>query len=648
MKRTLKIALSVVLGAAMVVPALAQDAFPDTPENHWAYEALREMKNNGLLVGYPDGLFRGPRPASRYELAVAIHATYKHLKNITDGLNGRIDDLKKVVDNIKPGSAGVSQAELDNLKQAISALQTSQKNMQAWGDDIANLKKLAATFEKELSSMGVDVEALKKGMSDLADRVGVLEKKKLPVDIHGDLTFFGAGGYSTSDRFGLRVDGQPTGYGRGAYNGAPVGANRDFSVFHEAALSLSGTNEEGPKWGTTVVVGNMLGPGGNFTQSTSAVSPFDEALNSTDIYIQDAWVTFDTSLVGQGFNATVGRFGKKLNGYVFKRPDVTPYMDSQRWDNGKWAVDGGNLGFKFGGASLEVFGGNTTPNTVNGGLQGMSAGRLSGPNPNNAGLTMGALDIHRMLGAALSVPLSSQGELNLAYLWLDSDNVVGTSNGPANRVNVFGGDLGFKFGAVKVEGGYSQSDVNYNSTGKVTDDNAAWWVKAGFGGEKWGVKGWYRNIEPLFGAPGDWGRLGTWWNPTDIKGYGAAAHINLSDDFRLYGGAEMYEGLGGPNSTLVSTDEFNRYTAGLGYKVNDNWHLGLGWESLEVKSASFGGLKPREVWYNVGLDYNLGANSSLSFLWQISDFDGKGTGFAPGGFDRQTGGLITTQLSVRF
>ena len=149
MKRTLKIALSAVLGAALIVPAIAQDAFPDTPENHWAYEALREMKNNGLLVGYPDGLFRGPRPASRYELAVAIHATYKHLKNITDGLDGRINDLKKLIDDMKPGtSTGVSQAEFDSLKAAVADLQGQMGSMKAWGTDIASLKKMAGTFRR--------------------------------------------------------------------------------------------------------------------------------------------------------------------------------------------------------------------------------------------------------------------------------------------------------------------------------------------------------------------------------------------------------------------------------------------------------------------------------------------------------------------
>src|SRR5579862_8717901 len=90
MTRTFRLALTAVLSLAVVIPAIAQDNFPDVPDNHWAYEALKRMKSEGLLVGYPDGLFRGNRPATRYELAVAVHATYVHLRNMIDNLNSQI------------------------------------------------------------------------------------------------------------------------------------------------------------------------------------------------------------------------------------------------------------------------------------------------------------------------------------------------------------------------------------------------------------------------------------------------------------------------------------------------------------------------------------------------------------------------------
>ena len=84
MKRTAKYALSAVIVAALAAPAFAQDNFPDTPANHWAYEAVARLKKDGILVGYPPvgnnpGLFLGSRPATRYEMAAAVFAAYTNL-----------------------------------------------------------------------------------------------------------------------------------------------------------------------------------------------------------------------------------------------------------------------------------------------------------------------------------------------------------------------------------------------------------------------------------------------------------------------------------------------------------------------------------------------------------------------------------------
>src|SRR5437016_10762653 len=121
MNRTLKYALSAALSALIIVPALAQDNFPDVQESHWAYKDLLRMKQEGLLVGYPDGLFRGGRPASRYELAVAIAAVWNNLKGQLDSLNSQISDLKSKLDQAP------TKADLDALRDAISALQAQTK-----------------------------------------------------------------------------------------------------------------------------------------------------------------------------------------------------------------------------------------------------------------------------------------------------------------------------------------------------------------------------------------------------------------------------------------------------------------------------------------------------------------------------------------
>lgn len=47
-------------------------AFPDTPENHWAYEYIAKLAAEGIIEGYPDGNFSGDRTMTRYEYAAML------------------------------------------------------------------------------------------------------------------------------------------------------------------------------------------------------------------------------------------------------------------------------------------------------------------------------------------------------------------------------------------------------------------------------------------------------------------------------------------------------------------------------------------------------------------------------------------------
>jgi hypothetical protein len=682
MTRTFRYALTAVLSLVVVIPAMAQDNFPDVPDNHWAYDALKRMKSEGLLVGYPDGLFRGNRPATRYELAVAVHATYVHLRNMIDNLNSQIMAIQDQLKNT------ASQSDLANLRSALEAL---QNQVNAQGQDIADLKKMAATFEKELAALGVDVQQMKKDLGDLADRVTDLENR-LPVDISGSVDFVMIGGYGDDDfggLFGISLDGRPTGVGRGQYQGTNVNITRDLTMMHEASLTLTSAKKTGPKFRLTTVIGNMLnGSGSGFNdiagqngagmgnQSHGAFqAAFGEA--DEDLYIQNASVMFDTSVYGLGFGVEAGRFGFKVSPYVMQRADLTPYYANDRWDNGEWSIDGALLGFSFGNVKLNVvagrttnagagFNGNPANNTSTGGVfvQELEAGRSTinsvFPGSRPVGVNYGELPIDQMLGVTANLPLMKDGGLNLAYLWLDSNNPVGTPDGNANRTTVFGGDAHFSFGNFLVNAGYSQSNLMYNDTARVDEDNSAWYANVGLESGRWGAKLGFRSIDPLFAAPGDWGRIGMWWNPVDIEGFQASAHFNLSDDVRLSAMAEGYKGRETDNSILSNDDEIRRYTVGVEYKMASNYDLSLGIEDVRWDLDSSNVMNPGgnggviERWYDIGFGWTLGDNAKLRFLYQISDYKALQMGApfgvqGPNGTSQAArGGLITTQLSVKF
>jgi hypothetical protein len=671
MNKTLKLALGAVLTAGIVMPVLAQDNFPDVPDNHWAYEALARLKKDGLLVGYPDGLFRGNRPASRYELAVAIHATYVHLKSITDGLQAEIDALK--------GGGGDLQA----LKDAVAQLQQEVDGMKGWGADIDNLKKLADQFQKELASLGVDVEGLKKDLADLSRRVGVLEAHRLPFDIHGDASFYLIGGNSSGRRAGLTYDGQPVGLltngARTAF--APAGLDRDSAIYHELTLRVTSNNDTGPKWHGDIVIGDLLG-GYSATQSftgrsgpaASGVSGSWFNAGAESVYVQDLAVDFDTSIAGQGLAAELGRTGYEIDPYIYKRPNPLPYFTNDRWGDGKWYFDGGILGFHWSGVRLDVFGGKQDDESATGfaggfgglGYQAMGVGAVGHP-----GLAVGlanganafAIPVDQELGFNLAFPLGQNGKIDLAYLFFSSNS--GSTFGAAsvaNRADTYGATLNYNLMSnLKLKGGYSASDLFLGSRNQTRKNNFAWHASLDYDANRWGAEVGYRQIMPQFGAPGDWGRIGTWWNPTDIQGPWVSAHFKLSDMLTLKASGEWDQGTntsftlpasmgGGVSTGLTNRDTIADYRADLGYKVNDAWDFSLGFEYVPLKFAG-GGPSPYESWYNFGLGYNLSDQARLSFLYQYSAADGKGgLAFAggPGGNGKFAGSLISSQLTVKF
>lgn len=677
MKRTFKYAMSAALMALMVVPALAQDNFPDVPESHWAYKELARMKAEGLLVGYPDGLFRGGRPASRYELAVAVHAVWANLKGITDSLKSQIDDLNSKMGNM------ATKADVDSLRSQLDALTADVNRIKT--EDIPNLRKMIDEFRAELTKMGADIDAMKKDLDALKGDVAFLKQHMLPFDVAGDMNLWMGAGYSRDPDFGITVDGRPTGVN--PETGGLAGGNKDLTVLHEGALKLVSNNQSGPTWKATMVFGNMLGLSSGFITATdpglafgnqSTVFPgvpFREAASAW--YFQEFNINFDTSLLGLGFNASLGRVGYKVSPYIFQRPDNTPYYANDRWDNGMWNFDGGVLGFHFGTAKFDVFGGRTSNRFSTGfdELQPMFAGAAGSPFSPGASGGLGdrprgfnrnsdftgsqSIQIDQMLGASLNIPLGTNGGLNLAYLWLDG-NTPANIGGTADRVNVWGGDLKFNFSGLDVEGGYSKSDVYSGNDTLITDDNSAWYATLGYNRGNWGIKGGYRRIDPQFAAPGDWGRIGIWWNPTDIKGWYADAHFDISNNLRLQANAGFYTGTDtafGGVTGLSDDDHLNHFNVGLGYKMGGNHSLLLGYEGVfwdleDRAGVGFVGGKPREQWWNIGWGVDLNARTKFNLLWQISDYDGRGVaGFNPFSSSTSTrarGGLITSQLTVRF
>lgn len=679
MKRTLTLALMAAFGAAWL-PAFAQDMFVDTPDNHWAYEALLTLKKDGLLVGYPDGLFRGNRPVSRYELAVATHAAYKKLAEAATGVQSQIDELNKGLD------AKIDKADLAAIKAALEAVRKDLEGAKGWAADFDAIKKLAGEFEKEMKALGVDVEAMKKDIGDLKERVAKLEARKPAIDIHGTADFVLFGGYAgknnpglMDDQFGITVDGRPTGVGRGDYEGDAAGVFRDLTILHELALEISHDAENGLDWKATLVVGNALDDAYGLGNQSETMDGRAFGEGNEYVYFQEFEVRYATSLAGQKFNIRAGRLGYQIHPYILKRPEASPYFENKRWNNGNWILDGAIVSVPIGAVTFDIIGGRSGSQNASGSfateLQPMRVGKVGVPiylngsdrprgDKSNTNLD---LRVDQTFGVHAKVPIGNEGQIDFSYLWLISNERELVNEIEADRLAVYGATAKFKLHKFDIEGGYAQTDIKRGWHDVVNADNYAWWGSIGYKNEVWGVSGGYKYIMPLFSPPGEWGRIGIWWNPTDIQGLEFKGFAHLNDKLTFRASTELYRGTdnGALDGATIeklgfgSDDKVNRILIGLDYKMTPRWTMSFDYETVlwDLKARMdpyFVGGKPTETWYNVGLDYEMSEASRLSILWQFSDYNSKGVpGFGPfasgiGDLTRAKGGLITTQLSVKF
>ena len=121
MKKILAIAAVAALTAG--VSAYAANPFSDVSPDDWAYQAVSDLSDQGVVEGYPDGTFKGERNMTRYELAQVI----ARLMAREDQLNA---EQKATLDKL----AGEYADELANLGVRVSNLEKKVGNI-SWSGD---------------------------------------------------------------------------------------------------------------------------------------------------------------------------------------------------------------------------------------------------------------------------------------------------------------------------------------------------------------------------------------------------------------------------------------------------------------------------------------------------------------------------------
>ena len=121
MKKILAIAAAAALTTG--VSAYAANPFSDVSTSDWAYQAVSDLSDQGVVIGYPDGTFRGERNITRYELA-----------QIVARMMAREDQLNAEQRATLEKLAGEFADELANLGVRVSKLEKKVGNLYWSGD----------------------------------------------------------------------------------------------------------------------------------------------------------------------------------------------------------------------------------------------------------------------------------------------------------------------------------------------------------------------------------------------------------------------------------------------------------------------------------------------------------------------------------
>lgn len=133
---TLATALS--LGTSAVTFAAASP-FTDVPQDSWAYDAVTQLAQDGIINGYPDGTFRGQRNITRYEMAQMVAKAIAH----EDEANAQD---KETINKL----AAEFSTELNNLGVRVSNLEQKTDNVKWTGE--VRLQNYHTNYEREDAS----------------------------------------------------------------------------------------------------------------------------------------------------------------------------------------------------------------------------------------------------------------------------------------------------------------------------------------------------------------------------------------------------------------------------------------------------------------------------------------------------------------
>ncbi|MCE5200299.1 MAG: S-layer homology domain-containing protein [Armatimonadota bacterium] len=635
--------MAVLLCAA---PVFAQQGpFTDVPPDHWAYDAVRVLARDGIVLGYPDGTFGGKRAITRYEFAAAIARLLQYIPGLIPA----------------PGQQPTGYVTQEQLNQAISELRKeipSTANL-ATKADVDALRRLIDEFRDELAALGVDVDALKRDVAALDARVTALEAEVRRVKITGEANVFGITTAHRSGATAFDLD-----------NRAIPGTNtlgRNITVVRDFDLNVIGRVSKSTTANATINYGNYLnyltaiddyvdGPRPVSRDDVQTVPGSAPVLTHTFTDTFFPYYLYIDAGLGMG-NLTVGRLPLQFTPYTLKKIDVDAYSTILKTDSGYYPVDGVKFnGGLIGSADITLYAAKHDENDylVNG-LTGQPRTGI-GVFHDLGGNALGGLPflISQSAGARAVVGIPWSAKLGGTFYQAWSSTAFDVL-APYDQARVYGADLTIPISSFNLAGSWTKSDTlarDGSGAADIDDDNIAWDGSAGVMLGKLGISAGYKSIDPNFAAAGFWDKIGRWTNPVNVKGpYASLTYPilgNLSLDIT---GEYLTVKDTTANTSLTDDDRVLTAQGGLRWGFSPANSVDFGYQFATYDPDAAGLSSVMESYITVGWAHKFNPNAGMKIGYQFISYDAggnpAGTTFVYGP-DSYRGQLGVVQLGVSF
>jgi predicted nucleic acid-binding Zn-ribbon protein len=155
------------LAQTAAAPAPVAPALTDVPAGHWAKDAVDLLVSKGIIIGFPDGTFRGSETLTRYQAALMIQRLLDMMATSKGPVLNpeELDTIRNAVQELASDLAALGVRVSDLEDKAVSK------------DDFATLQDTVSGFDSTVSDLSaqVDAKAAQADLDTLSGRVDDLE-----------------------------------------------------------------------------------------------------------------------------------------------------------------------------------------------------------------------------------------------------------------------------------------------------------------------------------------------------------------------------------------------------------------------------------------------------------------------------------------